>query len=214
MRARLDFGGSQMRQAENLITVARVLAANGQMPKDDEIRGRLIRFGESGEEVPQDPELKCLALLALAEVSLRQNDPVDASAWLKRVTERRKTVDPSQLSRDLSARQLLLSGLISTALGEHRRGLAQLEEAQRESAQIWGPEHPWTLLISTDAVESWRALGEQDRAKAIVGHALPVLVQRLGATTPVVRDVMNLGRVTAANRASRGRSNERVVFFN
>jgi serine/threonine-protein kinase len=211
LSTQLGVNESPLRQAEALLLLSRVLALNGKQNERPELWERMRALGDSGPEVKQPQYVKLWALLVPAESLLHVGQPEAAQALLQRVQSRFEAGD--RADRSLFGRMRLYQGLTAQALGQHGAALSLLQAATDEYVQLFGADHPLTLLVSVHQARSLWATQQTPQAIALLDHALPLLKDALGGQTPTFVQLRALREELAQSPRMDSRMARKVDFF-
>jgi tetratricopeptide (TPR) repeat protein len=180
------------RQAESLVTLSRILAANPSSATDADLWRRLQSLGRSGADVALSTDLKAKALLAEAEALVQAHRPVPALSALELVAERIAGDRALAASAVVVARMELLRGLAQREQGDMPAAQASMRRALAVASKSFGVDDVATQLVALNLAAT---LGGPDQAHEradLADHARLVLEPRFGADSPVVRSARGL----------------------
>ncbi len=200
---------SSLRQASNLVIACRVLAANGQLGPQHDLRRRLAQLAQESDIGNRVRSLATAVRWSLAEVALLEGEAAQAAAMAARTIE---GADPVRDRIDVARAQLLL-GVALQAQGRHAQALAVLDKSWRAYASDLGPHHALTLLYGINRAQSLEALGDRAGALAIIDDALPELRRQLGSEARVMQRVVRLRTELAAPRHGESPRADPAFFF-
>jgi serine/threonine-protein kinase len=180
------------RQAESLVTVCRILAANGKLATDSPYWHRLQVLGRSGSELPLSGDLKAKALLAEAEAMVIAHRPSEALSVLQLIAERIARDASLAASTAVTARHELLQGLALRQQGDVDGAESALRRALATAQRGFGADDVLAQVIALDLAGGLRAPDERDERARIAQRAQQILAERFGADSPVVRAAMSL----------------------
>jgi len=180
------------RQAESLVTVSRILAANPSSPTDADLWHRLQSLGRSGVDVPLSTDLKAKALLAEAEALVQAHQPAPALSTLQLVADRVASDRWLAASAAVVTRLALLRGLAQREQGDETAAQESLRGALAMASQSFGADDVSTQLIALDLAATMHLPTQAHQQADMAEHARIVLEQRFGADSPVVRSARAL----------------------
>jgi len=189
LSAQADSDFSPRRQAESLITVCRILAANDRLPLEDPLRRRLIAFGLSGAEIPQVEGIKVKALLAEAEASVREGRGQAALEVLGESAKRISQSPELQADGALNGRQELLTGLAWLVQADTVSSMASFVRARTRYEQAFGASHVLVRVVDLDIASVHRFAGRLSDAERLEAAVAPALKERFGPDSPVIRAI-------------------------
>jgi tetratricopeptide (TPR) repeat protein len=158
---------------------------------DAQLMQRLVRIGESGDEVSLGADAKVSALLALADAHLRAGRPRDAQRWAERASE---STNASRASPSTQAWARHLQGAALLTQGRAEPALAALKQAQDAYEAALGRDHPRVLASALNQAVALEAMGRREEAREIVAHARPFLRDSLGDDAPTFQLLLQLER--------------------
>ena len=177
---------------EALLLLFRWEARRANSSRREALFERVRVFGQSGAEVPINPQLKAKALLALGEARLWGGDSDAARLWIVRALSLVRQDDQSVSAGVLRG---VGTSLMGVALLEERRYEAALDAMQRARADLvaaLGPRHPLEEVFSLNISMVLRALGRVPEALSTISDAEPVLRRSLGESSPTYIRVQHL----------------------
>ena len=210
LKAQAALDSSPRRQAESLITLARILAASGRLASEPEIAARLATLAASDGQARLSGALLDKAAMAWVEALLFDGRS-DAALTAAREVVARQGRDGHRDARNLGRAQVLL-GLALQAQGRHVEALQAFENAHATHVRSMGEGHALTLLYSLNQVRSLNATGETGKAAEVLDRALTGLRETLGADAPVLRRADAL-RPALSNSNPVRRTDATVVLF-
>jgi tetratricopeptide (TPR) repeat protein len=211
MKAQAALDSSPRRQAESLITLARILAANGRLAAEPEIGARLAQLAAADTQTRLSGTLLDKAAMAAVEALLFEGRPDEALTAARSIVARQGS-DGHRDGRNLGRAQLLL-GLALQAQGRHAEAVGAFETARATHVRTMGEAHALTLLYSLNEVRSLDAIGETDKAVGLLDRALPGLRETLGADAPVLRQADTLRSMLSNSNPVRRTDAAGIHFF-
>lgn len=205
LRKRAEDGSSPRRQAESLITACRVLAANGLLPESDQLRAQLRLLGNSGQEVTQGDGLKVKALLAEAEVLIREKRGDLALSTLINADNRVRSSKALTEDSSLVGRIKSLEGLALSSIGDEESAFVAFNAALPMVQKAFGENHPLSQLVGANIAVS---LPAQDAAVSnqMLKRVLDTLQNSFGSDAPVVQTILAHQRGVPSQLHKRGRA--------
>jgi tetratricopeptide (TPR) repeat protein len=177
-------------QIDALLTLVRLESMLGPSERQRMLLERVKVLGLSGPEVPVNPALKSLALVALAESKLMAGDSDEAQRWIEKVLAALGTGEVSVPILSAVAKSLL--GVSSLQRGEAEKALHWLRAGHDELSKVRGTDHPMTQLFALNLATALHATGRTAAAREIVERAEPVLLRSLGSDAPTFIRVQRL----------------------
>lgn len=181
------------RQAESLVTVCRVLAANGRLPPDGDLMRRLQALGRSGAGVALSQDVKTKALLAEAEADLRARRPDEALRVLELSLQRMANDETLAADAGLHVRQDLLTGLALRQQGDGDGALAAIQRSVEGARHAFGPDDVLTRLVELDLATTLQGVGRTRESAALSAAATKALAERFGNDCPVLEIARTIG---------------------
>jgi serine/threonine-protein kinase len=190
LEALADDKTSPTLQIDALLNLLRLESMLGPSDRQRVLLERVQVLGVSGPEVPVNPALKSLALVALAEAKLMAGDAEQAERWIEKVIA---TLDNGEVSVPiLSAVAKSLRGVCLLQRGNAEKALQWLKAGHEEMSTARGTDHPMTQLFALNLATALHATGRTAAARDIVVHAETVLQQSLGTDAPTFVRVQRL----------------------
>jgi serine/threonine protein kinase len=189
-------------QARATLWLCRARAALDGTRVDPLLAQRLVRIGTSGTELILSADTKVGALLALADASLRVDQPREARQWVDRALG---SVHASGAAASTRAWARHIEGVALLAEGEFEAALVALRRSEREYEQVLGAAHPQALAYSLNQAVALEALGRPAAARAVIERARPVLRIALGEDAPPYQAMLALERRLHAAKPSGAR---------
>ncbi|MBQ0960281.1 serine/threonine protein kinase [Ideonella sp. 4Y11] len=192
LQAQADNSQSPRRQLEARVLMVRAWAAADQPSRLEPPRRQLAQqVTQTGTRALPAP-LRLQGLNILAEVALLRRDPATALNWTRQARVLQQQAGLSPHSRE-ALKTALFEGIAWQRQGQHAQALERLAplcdtDRLARSRQTAVIDH----LYSLNCVPSLQALGQRERARALLDQALPVLTPALGADAPTLQRARRL----------------------
>ena len=167
-----------------LLLMLRLEAAVGSTAQVAELSERVRSLVESYASVKLSENYKIKALLTLAEMKLRVNDPTSAERWIGQALAFQRRSDGSVPRTMSGALTKSLQGISLVQRGRAADALASLLSARDDLSQLLGPDHPTTQAFSLNVAIALELVGRPRDALALVERAEPLLRKAMGADAP------------------------------
>ena len=184
LRQQMQMESSPRRQTEALVAACLVLAANGRLEPDDQIRAKLIDVAEGRTGQEHSDAAKDEAMRAVTQSLLFEGKYEEAAARATLLLERARQTARSNNGWAMG-NSYLLRGIALQRQGMHEAALSDFAHADARFEQFYGTRHPLKILFGLNRVTSQLAIGRTAEAQAVIDDASPVLEASMGSSSGV-----------------------------
>jgi len=179
---RIENEESPQDQVDALMTACRILIRNHATLEHAQWWDRLRAFSQSDSKAGIPERFKLSALLVQAERFLQESKPLAAKQVLQEL-EQRNDANATPWHR-LRVQIGLYQGLVEHQLGHYDAALSVMRTAAADYEKRLSASHPRAALMSVNQVPTLLSLKRGTEAVAVLDHALPILQEAMGASSP------------------------------